>query len=78
MSALDLLIEYNLRASGIEKINGTGEERIFLNKLMLDQETLLKTELGENGFDEVIDAIVEFIEGNMSETDVRKVYDKWT
>jgi hypothetical protein len=77
MSALDHLIELNLRNRDIEKINGTGEERIILNELMLEQERILKEEIGETCFDEVIDAIVEFIDGNISENDARKVYAKW-
>jgi hypothetical protein len=77
MSALYSLIELNLRSIKVEEISGTGEERIKLNALMLEQERILKEEIGEVGFDEVIDAIVEFIDGNMTEEDVRKVYAKW-
>jgi hypothetical protein len=77
MSVLDHLIELNLRTRDIEKIKGTGEERIKLNALMLEQERILKEEIGENGFDEVIDAVVDFTDGNISEGDVRKVYAKW-
>jgi hypothetical protein len=77
MSALERLFELNLRNRDIEQINGTGEDRILLNKLMLEQERILKEEIGETGFDEVIDAIVGFIDGNISEDDVRKVYAEW-
>jgi hypothetical protein len=77
MSALDHLIELNLRNREIEQIKGTGEDRIILNELMLEQELILKEEIGENGFDEVVDAIVEFTVGNLSEDDVQKVYAKW-
>jgi hypothetical protein len=77
MSALYSLIELNLRSIKVEEMSGTGEERIKLNTLMLEQERILKEEIGEVGFDEVIDAIVEFIDGNTKEEDVRKVYAKW-
>jgi hypothetical protein len=77
MSALDRLIQLNLINKQEEEISGTGEERITLNALILEQESILKGELGEKGFDEVIDAVVEFIDGNISEEDIRKVYAKW-
>lgn len=78
MDAFESLLELNLRNRDIQEISGTGAERIELNDLMLEQERTLKEELGEQGFDEVIDAIVEFIDGNLTEAEVRKVYDNAT
>jgi hypothetical protein len=77
MSTLHSLIELNLRSLQVEQISGTGDERIKLNALMLEQERILKEEIGETGFDEVIDALVEFVTGNISEHNLRKVYAKW-
>jgi hypothetical protein len=77
MSTLHSLIELNLRSLQVEQISGTGDERTKLNALMLEQERILKEEIGETGFDEVIDALVEFVTGNISEHNLRKVYAKW-
>jgi len=78
MTTLDRLINLNIHYHQLGEIHGTGNERAHWNEIMLEQERILKSEIGEAGFDEVIDAIVDFIEGKATESDIRKVYAKWT
>ncbi|MGD2353361.1 hypothetical protein ACP8H2_16910 [Bacillus subtilis] len=78
MSAIKRIIELNIHNRELEEVQGTGSERIELNSAIIEQEQILKDQIGLQGFNEVIDAVVDFIEGNSSEKHVWDVYARWT
>ncbi|MEC1690341.1 hypothetical protein P9E05_02215 [Bacillus mojavensis] len=78
MSAIKRIIELNVHNRELEEVQGTGSERIEINSAIIEQEQVLKDQIGLQGFNEVIDAVVDFIEGNSSEQHVWDVYSRWT
>ncbi|MEC0399931.1 hypothetical protein [Bacillus subtilis] len=78
MSAIKRIIELNIHNKELEEAPGTGSERIEINSAIIEQEQILKDQIGPQGFNEVIDAVVDFIEGNSSEKHVWDVYARWT